>query len=101
MELNMKRLICNLQRAKGCKLTGVVSFDDEVNDYLYTNYLEPFLHGEVPSVGDLDYSQFSVEDVQEFKRFLEFSSRLSMDLSNFCNSFAESKPVAKTNRTFC
>lgn len=99
MKIHVKRFISMLQRTKGC--TQAKSFDDEASQYLYDHYLTPFLNGEYPRIGDLDFSQFTAEDVRDFGRYLDFSSRTNAELVSFLNVFVNTEPVAQLRRAFC
>lgn len=101
MKLNQKRLIRALKGAKRCNPLEAIAFHGEVNSYLLENYLEPFLRGEVPSVGDLDYSRFAVEDVRDFSQYLDYASKNSSKLLAFCNAFDAAKPLTLVQRAFC
>lgn len=101
MKLNQKRFIRALKGAKRCNPLEAIAFHGEVNKYLLENYLEPFLRGNVPGVGDLDYSRFTVEDVQDFSQYLNFASKNSNKLLAFCNAFDTAEPLALVQRAFC
>lgn len=101
MILKQKQFVSALRRAKGCKPVEAVTYQGEVNEYLFEHYLTPFLLGNPPSVGDLDFRQFTVEDVQEFRDYLDHANRLNVAVVAFYNVFSNAKPIARTNRAFC
>ena len=101
MDICVKRLIGKLRRAKACEPSQSTSFNGEVNRHLFDHYLTPFMNGTVPTVGDLDFSQFTLEDVQDFGKYLECASLSNLNLMQLLNKFTSARPVAQHQRTFC
>ena len=101
LTLDKKHLYRALQKAKACTAAQAVPYRGEINEYLLGNYLAPYLQGNTPSVGDLDYSQFTAEDVRDFGNYLECADRTSAKLVGFCGVFERAKPIAHSNRIFC
>ena len=101
MDICVNRLIRKLRRAKACEPSQSTSFNGEVNQHLFDRYLTPFLNGTTPTVGDLDFSQFTLEDVQNFDRYLEWASQTNVNLMQFLSKFTSARPVAQQRRTFC
>ena len=99
--IDRKRLFHLLESAPECKPVETVPFQGELSEYLFEKYLTPFLMEQTLHVSDLDFSQFTVEDVREFGRYLEVAGNTSNKLIAFCNAFAHAVPVALSNRTFC
>lgn len=101
LRLDAKRLVQNLQEAQVCTPESAASFVGEVNKHLLQNYLTPFLQENTPTLSELDFSAFSLEDVNELERYLNCMSRTGEKLFNFCNTFGQATPVAQSHRAFC
>lgn len=100
--LNVEQFTARLTQAAACEASQAVSFDGILNDHLITHYLRPFLNGETPCVGDLDYSQISSDDVDEFREYLNKVELVSCKLMNLCKTYLDAESVTVVGiRAFC
>lgn len=101
MKLCIEQLINNLIHAEACTPSQSVSFNGEINQYLFEHFLTPFMVGSCPTVGELDFSQFTLEDVEELRGYLNAAIKTSASLLSFQKKFASANPVTQQQRTFC
>jgi len=73
----------------------------EVNTYLLNEVLRPVLAGKEICYGDIDYSQFCVDDINDIAEHYEKLYRVANKLKALVGSIADANPAACKHRAFC
>lgn len=72
-----------------------------VCEYLNNEVLKPLLLGECVCTSDIDFSSFSIEELENLRLFLEHSSDISSRLHGLCGLISRIKPRAISAPSYC
>ena len=72
-----------------------------VKRYLMDSLLSPLLAGKEMSLGDLDFSAFDLDDLEDLQEYLNENSRLNNALTGLYRVFYKAEPQAVARRSFC
>lgn len=101
-KVDAKKLASLLLEAPACTPSEAAAFCGEINEYLFSHYIVPFLENEMPpTVGSLDYSAFLLEDTQELERYLNAAGAVSEKLVSIYRTLDSAHPTAELRRAFC
>ena len=97
MEVNMKRLSERLSTAQS---------EDTVprgntNPYLITTIIEPLLAGKSVKYGDIDFSEFELDELRTAAGYCDEISRTSDKLKSLVANISRSEAAACKTRAFC
>lgn len=97
MKLHLKDLCREFSRAKK---EDVVSREG-VNPYLLEKVLWPALREEAPLMGEIDYEQFALEDINSLSNYYENMWKDAEKLGQFVSAVTSLDPVPSRERQFC
>lgn len=72
-----------------------------VNSYLMDNILRPILSEKDVSYGDIDFSKFEADDLQEISDYCSRREQVKQMLQSYINTLVKAKASACTNKSFC
>ena len=98
MIVDLKMLITELSGAESSKLPIQ---EYPVTKYLLDNLMNPLLMGKTIQLGDLDYSAFDTDDLEDLLNHLSENSRLHEALKGLNQYFNKAEPQAIARRSFC
>lgn len=102
LSIDHNRLYALLEQAPLCEPPNLIGYQGEVNDYLLEHFLMPFLRGGQPLVRDIDFSQFTTEDVQDFGKYIESVSATGGKLMHMAQLLSATSPLSLVGqRAFC
>lgn len=97
MKLHLKELSRAFQRAEASETTPTQG----VNSYLLEKVLWPTLQGNPPRLNQIDYDQFTEDDLYEMADYCEHREATSRKLSQFVGAVAAISPIPCRSRQFC
>lgn len=97
MKLHLKDLCREFGKAKDEETVP----NNGVNPYLLEKVLRPALQGEAPTLGEIDYEQFDLEDIGELSNYYESMWRTAEKLGQFVSAVTSLAPVPSRERQFC
>ena len=97
MKLDLKELSHAFRKLKESETVPL----NEVNPYLLEKILLPTLQGHVPTLKDIDYSQFEDGDITELADYCERLMDESNKLMQFVGAVASIEAVPCRSRQFC
>lgn len=97
MQIDINKLTNMLKQAENTdNPTGI-----EVCDYLKNDVVKPLLSGELLYVSDIDFSSFSMDELENLRLFLAHSNDIVSRLNHLCGIFSAIKPRAVSAPVFC
>lgn len=97
MQIDITKLINSLKQVeKTDNPTGIA-----ICGYLQNEVLNPILSGELLYISDIDFSRFSMEELENLRLFLAHSSDIERRLNYLRGIFASIKPRAVIAPAFC
>ena len=97
MELNLKRLS---ERFFAAQTEDTVPKGD-TNPYLIAAIIEPILAGKTVKYGDIDFSEFELDDLRRAAGYCGDISSTSYKLENLVENICGSEAASCKTRSFC
>lgn len=97
MDLNLKRLSGRLSTAQSEDTVP----KGNTNPYLITAIIEPMLAGKGVKFGDIDFSEFELDELRTAAGYCDEISRTSAKLEKLVANLSISKAAACKTRAFC
>jgi len=98
MTINLKQLVSGLRNAEAVELPAE---EYPVSPYLVESLANPLLAGREMKLGDLDYSAFDFDDLDELSEYLNICGKIHYRLSGINQVFCQTVPLAEVRRAFC
>ena len=98
MIVDLKMLITELSGAESSKLPIQ---EYPVTKYLLDNLMNPLITGKTMQLGDLDFSAFDLDDLEDLQEYLNENIRLNNALTGLNQFFYKAEPQAVARRSFC
>ena len=96
MKLDLKKFCLLLAQAG-----GRTEPDIDVNPYLLDHILMPTLNGDNVRIGDIDFSRFDEEDIENLAEYYDCLCRTQRDVARLGTKVGEIPPTACKARAFC
>ena len=97
MDIDLKKLERNLWRATPEKTLP----DDKVNPYLLNVLLRRLQAGEDMTYGEVDFSQFTADDLRVLDGYINRQNCMDSQLSQLVENMDKAEPFCCTARAFC
>ena len=96
MNLDLKKFCLLLSQAG-----GQIKPDVDVNPYLLDHVLTPTLNGDNVRVGDIDFSRFDEQEIEELAEYYDCLCETHRDIARLRTKVSEIPPAAGKVRAFC
>lgn len=96
MKLNLKKFCVLLAQAE-----DLTDLGENVNRYLLDHVLTPTLNGDNVRIGDIDFSRFDEEDIENLAGYYEGLCEIQRDAARLRAKIREIPPTAGKVRAFC
>ena len=97
MELNLKRLAESFSAAQAEETVP----KGDTNPYLLATIIEPLLARRSVKYGDIDFSEFELDDLRRAAGYCDDISRTSYKLETLVSNMSASEAAACKTRSFC
>lgn len=101
LEIDQNKLLKQLAKAPACNPIQASGYAGEINTYLIERFLQPMHEDRLPTIGELDFSAFDLDELDEFGDYIKNSSQMSSRIDSWCNTFRAAEPIAQKQRAFC